>query len=131
MRLGVGLGPFYASTRVGGRRRGNGGCLTGLLTLCLLPAYLIARLYQWAWRKPQTQRGKILSVSGVSVGLLILLIIGAAAGGGSTSPTPSTPSPVASAIPVVTDVSPTASPTHKAAERTSSRARTSARSLHW
>lgn len=119
MRLGVGLGPFYASTRVGGRRRrrpsGNGGCLTVLLILCFLPFYLIWKLYQVAWGKPQTQRGKILSVSCVSVGLLVLLIIGAAAGGGSNSPMPITPSPVASIAPVVADVSPTSSPTHKAA----------------
>jgi hypothetical protein len=121
VRLGVGLGPFYASTRVGGRRRrgrqtnGNAGCLTGLLTLFFLPFFLIAKLYQWAWRKPQTQRGKVLSVSGVSVGLLVLLIIGAVAGGGSKTPTPITPSPVASAVPVVTQVSTTPSATHKAA----------------
>ena len=61
VRLGFGLGPFYASTRVGGRRRGNGGCLTGLLIVCFLPFYLIFKAYQFAWGKPQTQRGKLLS----------------------------------------------------------------------
>jgi hypothetical protein len=119
VRLGVNLpGPFWASFNLSGRRSrgrrtsGNAGCLTGLLTLFFLPFYLIAKLYQFAWGKPQTQRGKVLSVSGVSVGLLILVIIGAAAGGGSSSPTPS---PVASVAPVVAQFSPTSSPTHKAA----------------
>jgi cytoskeletal protein RodZ len=122
VRFGVDLpGPFWASFNLGGRRgrgrrtSGNSGCLTGLLTLFFLPVYLIAKLYQFAWGKPPTRRGKILSVSGVSVGLLILLIIGLAAGGGSSSPTPSSPSPVASVVPVVAQVSPTSSPTHKAA----------------
>ena len=115
MRLGFGLGPFYASTRVGGRRRGNGGCLTGLLIVCLLPFYLIFKAYQFAWGKPQTQRGKLLSVSGVSIGLLILVIIGSVAGGGSSTPTPIQPSPVASVGPVMAQASPTSSVTHKAA----------------
>ena len=115
VRLGFGLGPFYASTRVGGRRRGNGGCLTGLLIVCFLPFYLIFKAYQFAWGKPQTQRGKLLSVSGVSIGLLILVIIGSVAGGGSSTPTPIQPSPVASVGPVMAQASPTSSVTHKAA----------------
>jgi hypothetical protein len=115
VRLGVGLGPFYASTRVGGGRRGNGGCLTGLLIVCFLPFYLIWKLYEFAWNKPQTRRGKILSVSAASIGLLILVIIGSVAGGGSSSPTLNPPSPVASFAPVAADVSITPSPTHKAA----------------
>lgn len=115
MRIGFGLGPFYASTRVGGRRRGNGGCLTGLLIVCFLPFYLIWKLYQFAWNKPQTQRGKLLSVSGVSVGLLILVIIGSVAGGGSSSPAPIQPSPVASIASAVAQISPTSSATRKAA----------------
>lgn len=86
-----------------------------MLTLFFLPVYLIAKLYQFAWHSPQSQRGKVLSVSGVSVGLLVLLIIGLAAGGGSKSPTLSPPSPVASVAPVVADVSTTPSPTHTAA----------------
>ena len=121
MRFGVNLpGPFWASFNIpqGGRRgrraRGNVGCLAALLILCFLPIYLIFKAYQFAWGKPQTQRGKILSVSGVSVGLLILLIIGSAAGGGSSSPTPSPPGPVASAASVLAHVSPTSSATHKA-----------------
>ena len=115
MRLGFGLGPFYASTRVGGRRRGNGGCLTGLLIVCFLPFYLVFKAYQFAWGKPQTQRGKLLSVSGVSIGLLILVIIGSVAGGGSSTPTPIQPSPVASVGPVMPQASPTSSVTHTAA----------------
>jgi cell division septation protein DedD len=82
--------------------------------VCFLPFYLIFKAYQFAWGKPQTQRGKLLSVSGVSIGLLILVIIGSAAGGGSSSPTPITPSPVASVVPVLAQVSST-SATHKAA----------------
>ncbi len=122
MRFGVDLpGPFWASFNLGGRRgrgrrpSGNGGCLSGLLTLFFLPVYLIAKLYKFAWARPQTQRGKVLSVSGVSAGLLVLLIIGLAAGGGSKSPTPSAPSPVASVAPVVADISTTPSPSHKTA----------------
>jgi hypothetical protein len=114
MRLGFGLGPFYASTRVGGRRRRGGGCLTGLLIVCFLPFYLIFKAYQFAWNKPQTQRGKLLSVSGVSVGLLVLIIIGSVAGGGSSSPAPIQQSPVASTASAVAQISPT-SATHKAA----------------
>ena len=115
VRLGFGLGPFYASTRVGGRRRGNGGCLTGLLIVCFLPFYLIFKAYQFAWGKPQTQRGKLLSVSGVSIGLLILVIIGSVTGGGSSTPAPIQPSPVASVGPVMAQASPTSSVTHKVA----------------
>jgi len=121
VRFGINLpGPFWTSFNIpqGGRRgrrsSANGGCLTGLLILCFLPFYLIWKLYQFAWGKPQTQRGKILSVSGVSVGLLILLIIGSAAGGGSSSPTPRPPSPVGSAASVLAPVTPAPSATHKA-----------------
>lgn len=121
MRFGVNLpGPFWASFNIpqGGRRgrraSGNAGCLTVLLILCFLPLYLIFKAYQFAWGKPQTQRGKILSVSGVSVGLLILIIIGSATGGGSSSPTLRPPNPVGSAASVLSQVSPTASATHKA-----------------
>ena len=121
MRFGVNLpGPFWASFNIpqGGRRgrraSGNAGCLTVLLILCFLPLYLIFKAYQFAWGKPQTQRGKILSVSGVSLGLLILLIIGSAAGGGSSSPTPRPPSPVGLAASVPAPATPTPSATHKA-----------------
>lgn len=121
MRFGVSLpGPFWASFNIpqgghrGRRTSGNDGCLTVLLILCFLPLYLIFKAYQFAWGKPQTQRGKILSVCGVSVGLLILLIVGSAAGGGSSSPTPRRPSPVGSAASVLAQVTPTPSATHKA-----------------
>lgn len=116
-------GPFWASFNLGGRRRGRGrasgpgGCLSLLLILFLLPfylLYLVVKLYQLAWNKPSTRRGKILSVSGVSAGLLVLIIIGAATGSSNT-PAPKTPTAVvATSTPSVAPTTPKPTVTHTA-----------------
>lgn len=99
--------------------RGSGGCLSALGYVLVWPIYIIfvgvVKLYQFAWNKPASRQRKILSVSGVSAGLLALIIIGAAA---APSSTPSqqtgatTPTPAATqAVPVATQTtSPTPSP---------------------
>lgn len=115
MRFGVSLpGPFRASFNVsgrgrrrGGRASGAGGCLSLLLILFILPFYLLYKLYQFAWNKPSTRRGKILSVSGVSVGLLVLVIIGSATG------SPNTPAPTIPTAVVATSTPSTAPSTPK------------------
>jgi len=121
LRIGMGLpGPFWASFNLGGRRRGRGrasgpgGCLRLLLILCIWPFYLLYKLYQFAWNKPSTQRGKILSVSGVSVGLLVLFIIGSVTGSPNT-PAPKIPTAVvATSTPSAAPTTPTPTATHTA-----------------
>lgn len=85
-----------------GRGSGPSGCLGLLLILCIWPFYLAYKLYQFAWNKPSTRRGKILSVSGVSLALLVLVIVGSAAGG---TPAPKTP------LAAVATSTPSAAPT--------------------
>lgn len=120
MRFGVNLpGPFWASFNVngrgrrrGGRTSGPGGCLSLLLILFIWPFYLLYKLYQFAWNKPPTRRGKILSVSGVSVGLLVLVIIGSATGSPNT-PAPTTPTAVmATSTPSTAPTTPKPTATH-------------------
>lgn len=127
MRIGVNLpGPFRVSWNVGGHRRRRGrasagaGCLGVLVLPFLLPWLIcvgIAKLYQVAWTKPATTGGKVASVTGVSLGLLVVLVIGAVSGGGSPAPTRV---PAAQAAPVTSSAparlaAPTPSSTHRAA----------------
>jgi hypothetical protein len=85
-----------------------------LLILFIWPFYLLYKLYQFAWNKPPTRRGKILSVSGVSVGLLVLVIIGSAAGSPNT-PAPNTPTAVmATSTPSTAPTTPKPTATHTA-----------------
>lgn len=122
MRFGVNpTGSFWESfndngrgRRRGGRASGPGGCLSLLLILFIWPFYLLCKLYQFAWDKPSTRRGKVLSVSGVSVGLLVLVIIGSAADSPNT-PAPKAPTAVvATSLPSTAPATPGPTATHTA-----------------
>jgi hypothetical protein len=75
MRVGIRLGPFHVSTRVGGRRNGRGavGCLFAFVSLPLLAA--IVGLLVVVVRGAQTITAKQWLLSGAAVSVLTALIV--------------------------------------------------------
>lgn len=115
--------------------RGRFGCLGLVLLLFLWPFVLIYMLYKFAWNKPATQRGKWLSVGGVTAGLLVLIIIGSVTGGSSnqnqnqqltsttsTAPTQAATSAPTSVVPTTEAPIPSATPTHTGTHRATHKA---------